>query len=144
MGRWEARASREIAAPAAAIWDLWENPERWADWNPAIAGAELRGPFEIGTTAVIRFHGRPAMKFDITAIEPGSLFVDQTRLPGAHMGHEHRLERSPGLATVAHCIYFDGPLAALWGLLMGRRIRRDLTSFLDHEERLALAGSAGA
>jgi Polyketide cyclase / dehydrase and lipid transport len=141
MGRWEAQESREVAAPPAAIWALWEDPERWADWNPAIAGAELQGPFEIGTPAIIRFRGRPAMTFDITAIEPGALFVDQTRLPGAHMGHEHRLEQ-PGTETVvvSHRIYFDGPLAFLWGVLMGRRIRRDLESFLDHEERLARQG----
>lgn len=129
-----------MAASAAAVWALWEDAQRWPDWNPAIASAALEGPFAVGTTAVIRFHGRPAMKFAVTAVEPHELFVDETRLPGARMGHEHRVRRSGADVLVTHRIYFDGPLAALWGALMGRRVRRDLTSFLDHEERLAVAG----
>jgi uncharacterized protein YndB with AHSA1/START domain len=142
MGRWEATASREIAAEPAAIWELWENADRWPDWNPAIASAELEGPFAVGTTAVIRFRGRPAMKFEVTAIEPGRLFVDETRLPAARMGHEHRLEPVGDGVLVTHRIYFDGPLAALWGALMGRRIRRDAATFLDHEQRLAQAAAS--
>lgn len=144
MGRWDAEASRAIEAPPAAIWELWENPERWSDWNPAIAGAELEGPFALGTTAVIRFRGRPAMTFEIVALEAGTLFVDQTRLPGAHMGHEHRLEPGAEQVVVTHRIYFDGPLASFWGVLMGRRIRRDLERFLDHEQRLCVAATPSA
>jgi Polyketide cyclase / dehydrase and lipid transport len=134
MGRWEAEASRELVAQAGDIWALWDDADRWADWNPAIAGAALQGPFAVGTAARIRFRGRPAMTFTITAIEPRRLFVDETRLPGARMGHEHRLAPSGSGATVGHCIYFDGPLAALWGALMGRRIRRDLQTFLELEQ----------
>jgi hypothetical protein len=139
---WQAEASREIAARPAAVWELWENPDRWPDWNPAIAGAELLGPFAVGTTAVIRFRGRPAMKFDVTAVDAERLFVDEARLPGARMGHEHRLEQAGAGVSVTHRIYFRGPLASLWGALMGRRIRRDLVSFLDREQRLGEAVAA--
>jgi uncharacterized protein YndB with AHSA1/START domain len=136
VGRWAAESSREIATPVGAVWELWENADRWPDWNPAIASAELEGPFAVGTRAVIRFRGRPAMKFEITAIEPHELFVDETRLPGARMGHEHRATPTDERVLVTHRIYFEGPLASLWGALMGRRIRRDLESFLHNEERL--------
>jgi Polyketide cyclase / dehydrase and lipid transport len=136
VGRWQAEASGEVAAEPAAVWELWEDPSRWSDWNPAIARAELEGPFAVGTRAVIRFHGRPGMKFDITAIDGPTLFVDETRLPGARMGHEHRLAQRDGHVLVTHRIYFDGPLAPMWGVLMGRRIRRDLASFVARERRL--------
>jgi hypothetical protein len=134
MGRWEAEASREMVADAAEIWALWDDAERWPDWNPAIASAALQGSFAVGTTATIRFRGRPAMTFTITAIEPRRLLVDETRLPGARMGHEHRLDAATTGVTVGHRIYFDGPLAAFWGALMGRRIRRDLQTFLELEQ----------
>lgn len=137
MGSWEATASREVAADAAAVWALWDDADRWAEWSPAIASAELDGPFAVGTTARIRFRGRPAMRFAIVDVRPGRLFVDETRLPGARMGHEHHLEPADGGVRVGHRIYFEGPLASLWGLLMGRRIRRDIGTFLDREESLA-------
>jgi hypothetical protein len=137
MRRWGAEASRDLVAQAADIWALWDDADRWPDWNPAIASAELQGPLAVGTAATIRFRGRPAMTFTITAIEPGCLFVDETRLPGARMGHEHRLGPTTMGVTVGHRIYFDGPLAGLWGALMGRRIRRDLQTFLDREQALA-------
>lgn len=136
MRHWEAKASRAISAGAGAVWELWEDAARWPEWNPAIAAAKLVGPFAIGTVAVIRFRGRPPMKFEITALEPGTAFVDEARLPGARLGHEHRVAEGDGDVTVTHRIYFEGPLAEVWGALMGRRIRRDLRTFLDNEQRL--------
>jgi hypothetical protein len=88
-----------MAAPREAVWALWEDANRWSDWNPAIAHAELQGPFQVGTTAVIRSRRRPAMKFDITALEPGEVFVDETGLPGSSASARRHRRRS---ATPRH------------------------------------------
>jgi hypothetical protein len=139
--RWEAEALTELAAPASVIWELWADPQRWGDWNPAIVTSCIDGPFAAGSRARIRFRGRPAMRFVITAVEPERRFVDETRLPGARMGHEHRIDAAARVTLVRHRIYFDGPLASVWGRLMGRRIRRDLQTFLRNEARLVRAAA---
>jgi hypothetical protein len=39
--------------------------------------------------------------------------------------------------VIRHRLYFDGPLAGLYGLLMGRQMRAALATFLRREQELA-------
>lgn len=69
--------------------------------------------------------------------------LDEARLPGARMGHEHRVEPAArGGARVTNRLYIEGPLARVYGALMGRRMRRGVQRFVVHERRLAEADAA--
>jgi hypothetical protein len=138
---WSAQAEIVTRADPVAMWALWENAERWKEWNEQIASAELRGEFAVDSQARIRFKGRPmAMTFTITALEPERLFIDETRLPGAKLGHEHALRpRGNGATTIRHRLYFDGPLSKLYGLLMGRQMRAAVAAFVQRELALLTA-----
>lgn len=140
---WSTEAEIDTQADAASVWALWENAERWKDWNAQIASAKLLGAFELGGRARIRFKGRPmASTFTITALEPQRLFIDETRLPGAKLGHEHALDSRDAVTTIRHRLYFDGPLAKLYGWLMGRQMRAAVTVFLEREQQLVAGVSA--
>ncbi len=131
---WSVSHGVRTSAPAEAVWALWEDPARWAEWNPEIVEASLDGPFALGGRATIRFRrGRP-LTFTITALERPRLFTDETRLPGATMGHEHRIEAG----ELRHTLYLEGPLARVYALLLGRRMRREAASFAERE--LAIVG----
>ena len=135
---WEATAETRTSAPPGAVWALWEDPTRWGDWNEQIAAAELAGPFEQGAIARIRFKHNPwALRFTITNLHRGHAFTDEARLPGARLGHDHRLEYDGEATTIVHRLYFDGRAAPLWGALMGRRMRAAVHTFGERERQLA-------
>lgn len=135
---WETAAETRTDAPPSAVWALWNDAARWRDWNEQIASAELEGPFEQGATARIRFKRNPrALRFTITRLEDGRAFTDETRLPGARLGHEHRLDRTDGQTCIAHRLYFDGPAERLWALLMGRQMRAAVRAFGEREREIA-------
>jgi hypothetical protein len=134
---WEARAEVVVRVDPAAVWALWEDPKRWKDWNPQIAQAELSGPFAVGSSARIRFKRSPRpLTFEITALEPGRLFIDEARLPGTRLGHEHLLERDGETTRIAHRLYFDGPAERIYVLLMGRQMRAAVRQFVERERHL--------
>ena len=135
---WQVASETRTVAPPAAVWALWDDAARWPQWNRQIATAELLGPFRQGTKARVRFKRQPRpLTFEITEIEHGRVFVDETRLPGARLGHEHRIDQQDGATVIVHRLYFDGPLAPLWALLMGRQMRKAVASFGEMERTLA-------
>jgi hypothetical protein len=132
---WEARHEARSAAEPSAVWARWADPARWSEWNTGVTAARLEGPFLSGTTALIWFRGGLRLRFLITEVVPERLFTDEARLPFAWVGHEHRVDpHAGGGARLRHRIYFRGPLASLYGLLVGRRARVGLA---ESVERLA-------
>ena len=124
------------------MWALWEDAGRWPEWNDRIASAELFGELREGAIARIRFKRSPvAMKFTVVAFEDGRLLTDETRYPGARLGHEHRVERTGGETQIAHRLYLDGPAEGLWALLLGRQLRTAVRSFGERERALAEASA---
>ena len=136
---WEARHELAARARPEDVWPLWSDPARWIDWNRDIERAWLEGPLEVGATARIKFRRRGTLRFRITMLEPGRLLVDETRLPLVRMGHEHRVEPTGAGVRISNRIYLDGPAARLYALLMGRRIRASVITFVKREQELAEA-----
>ncbi len=137
---WQASAETTTTAEPDSIWALWENAERWSAWNEQIAEARLMGPLAVGATAMVRFKGSPLrLSFRITKLEPGRLLVDEAQLPGVRMGHEHLVEREAGKTTIRHRLFIAGALERLYGLLLGRRMRRAVKVFGEREAELAEA-----
>jgi hypothetical protein len=135
---WEAVAESRTAVAPERIWALWEDASRWGEWNQQIAEASLEGRFAEGSTAKIRFKRSPmTMRFSITNVEAGRLFVDETRLPGARMGHEHRVERADNGSLIRHRLYIDGPLERLYVALLGRQMGASVETFGPREAEIA-------
>jgi uncharacterized protein YndB with AHSA1/START domain len=138
---WAASAETTTRAAPEAVWALWQDPQRWKDWNEQIAEADLRGPFAVGTRARVRFRRRPwPITFTITSLEPGRRFTDEARLPGVRLGHEHAIEHDGPTTTIRHRLYFDGPAEKIYALLMGRQMRAAVRQFGERERDLAERG----
>ena len=135
---WEVSAETVAKVDSASIWALWKDPGRWKDWNEQIATASLMGPFAEGTTAKIRFKRSPvALRFVITKLDDGRVFVDETRFPGARMGHEHLIDPVAGQTRIVHRLFIDGPLERIYALMMGRQMKRAIRIFGEREVELA-------
>jgi hypothetical protein len=63
----------------------------------------------------------------VVAVEDGRLFTDESRLPGARMGHRHLVEPTEGGGSrLTNTIYIEGALAPVWRRIMGPAAARAL------------------
>jgi uncharacterized protein YndB with AHSA1/START domain len=135
----EAVHSERIGAPAEVIWELWQDTDRWPDWNEQIERVEVDGEGELRVGAKVKTKMRRGgtVRHVVTEYEPGGLLVYEARFPGARSGLEHRLREGRRSVEVSHRRYVEGPLASLWAPMIGRkRMRETVERFIRREREL--------
>lgn len=144
MSRWETSSTLEAAATPTAVWSrAYADVEAWPRWNAEISRARLDAPLALGARAHIVFRSGLRLRFTVVEYESGRLFTDESRLPGARMGHRHSLEPSSEGARLTNTIYIDGPLAPLWRRILGPAAQRTLPEAQRAIAVLASEGEAG-
>ena len=127
MSRWETTSTLEAEVSPAAVWEkAYANAEAWAKWNAEIKRAGLDGPLALGAKAKIAFRTGLRLRFEVVEFEQGRLFTDESRLPGARMGHRHVVEPTAAGSRLTNTIYIEGPLAPLWRRILGPAATRTL------------------
>jgi len=128
MSRWETTSTLEADVAPAAVWErAYADAEAWPRWNAEIKSARLDGPLALGAKAKIVFGTGLRLRFHVVEFEEGRLFTDESRLPGARMGHRHLVEpTAAGGSRLANTIYIEGPLAPIWSRIMGPRAAKSL------------------
>jgi hypothetical protein len=120
MSRWETTSELEADLAPAAVWrEAYVDAAAWPRWNSEIRSAELDGPLALGAGARIVFRTGLRLRFRVVEYEEGRLFTDESRLPGARMGHRHLIEPSGDGSRLVNTIYIEGALAALWRRILG-------------------------
>ena len=122
-------ASIEIDAPAATVWDVFSDVERWPEWTASVTslraldGAEL----EVGRRYEIRQPKMPRLVWTVTQLQAGSGWTWEVRSAGATTTAVHEvIAEGPGRTLVRQRIDQRGPLGTLVGVLMRRLTRRYL------------------
>lgn len=128
MSRWETTSTFEAEVPTTAVWEkAYVDAETWPQWNAEIKRASLDGALVLGATAKIIFRTGLRLRFRVVEYEEGRLFTDESRLPGARMGHRHLIEpTAEGGSCLNNTIYIEGPLAPLWRRILGPAAVRSL------------------
>jgi hypothetical protein len=142
MSRWETTSTLESDVSPAAVWEMaYANVDAWPQWNAEIKRASLDGPLALGATAKIVFGTGLRLRFRVVEFEEGHLFTDEARLPGARMGHRHRIEPTEsGGSHLINTIYIEGALAPLWRRIMGPAAARALPDAQREVVELARGG----
>jgi hypothetical protein len=84
------------------------------------------------------------LRFRVVECEPGRVFTDESRLPGARMGHRHLIEpRGAANCRLLNTIYIEGPLAPLWRRILGPAAARALPGAQRAIAELAATAPAG-
>jgi len=116
-------ASAVSSAPPAAFFARWEDMDTWPQWDGAVAWTRLDGPFAAGTTGALKPRRGPKVSFVIETLTPGSEFTDVSSMPGARLRIRHLVAiGDDGRTRVDIEVSIDGPLAWLWGKVLGRGI----------------------
>ncbi|MEV6379162.1 SRPBCC family protein [Streptomyces sp. NPDC051773] len=129
------------AAPSA-FFARWADMATWPEWNADTEWVRLDGPFEAGSTGVLKPKGGPRTKFVITELTDDR-FVDVSRLAGARLTFSHFVAETQGGGTeVQVTVTLSGPLSPLWNLILGNGIKATLQQDLDSLKAVAEASSA--
>jgi polyketide cyclase/dehydrase/lipid transport protein len=128
VSRWETTSTLEGDVSPVAVWEkAYADAEAWPKWNAEIKRANLSGPLALGAEAKIVFGTGLRLRFRVVEFEQGRLFTDESRLPGARMGHRHLIEPTEsGSSRLTNTIYIEGALAPLWRRIMGPAAARTL------------------
>jgi hypothetical protein len=128
MSRWETTSTLEAEVSPIAVWErAYANANAWPNWNAEIKRASLDGPLLLGAKAKIVFGTGLRLHFQVVEFEQGRLFTDESRMPGARMGHRHLVEpTASGGSRLTNTIYIEGTLAPLWQRIMGPAAARTL------------------
>lgn len=121
------RASTEIEAPAARVWQVVQDVERWPELLETVTSVEPLTPGPLATGSryrVVQPRLRPAV-WSVSALVPGSSFRWVAANPGVATTGDHSVtplgdERARLEISIEH----RGPLARLVGLLT-RRLTQD-------------------
>ncbi len=143
MSRWETTSTLEAGVSPASVWQkAYADAAAWPKWNAEIKRAELDGPLVKGAKAKIVFGTGLRLRFHVVEFKDSSLFTDESRLPGARMGHRHLIEPTKSGSRLANTIYIEGPLAPLWRRIMGPAAARTLPDAQRAVVELAKAESS--
>jgi len=107
---WTTEHTHDSTAAPQAVFALWADVQGWPAWDASLVAATLDGPFAAGTTGTLHPQGMPEpIAFDITAVEPGAGFADETRLGPLVLRFTHRVEPREGGSRIVVSIEADGP-----------------------------------
>jgi hypothetical protein len=138
MSRWETTSRLRSEVEPAAVWSkAYADASAWPRWNAEIKSAKLEGPLAIGARAKIVFRSGLRLRFAVVEYEEGRLFTDESRMPGARIGHRHLIEREGGGVQLTNTIYIEGPLCWLWRRVLGPAAARTLPDAQRAVVRLA-------
>jgi uncharacterized membrane protein len=135
-------SSVEIDAPAATVWDVFADVERWSDWTASIERiVPLDGPgIEVGRRFEIKQPRMPNLVWEVTEVEQGASWTWRQRSPGGTTYATHEvLPQGAERTLVRQRIDQRGPVGVTVGLLMRRLTRR----YLDLEGQGLKATSEG-
>ena len=117
----------EAGVTPASIWEkAYADAAAWPKWNAEIKRASLEGPLTLGASAKVVFGTGLRLRFRVVEFEAGRLFTDESRLPGARMGHRHLIEPTERGSRLTNTIYIEGPLALIWRRIIGPAAARAL------------------
>jgi hypothetical protein len=110
--------------------------ETWPEWNTDTEWVRLDGPFETGSTGVLKPKGGPKVKFVIDKLTDAE-FVDVSKLVGAKLVFAHEIEETPAGTEVTVNVSLHGPLARIWNLILGKDISGSVQPDLDRLKAVA-------
>ncbi|KUI41538.1 polyketide cyclase [Mycobacterium sp. IS-1590] len=119
----------EIDAPAAVVWDVFSDVERWPEWTASVTRLTALGSPElvVGNRFEIKQPRMPKLVWEVTEVTPGASWTWVQRSPGGLTVARHDVGAESQARTRIHQrLEQRGPVGSLVGLLMRPTTRRYL------------------
>ncbi|OBJ62083.1 SRPBCC family protein [Mycobacterium sp. 1423905.2] len=118
-----------IEAPAAVVWGVFSDVERWPEWTASVTRLlGLDGPdLAVGKRFEIKQPRLPKLVWEVTELMPGASWTWVQRAAGGVTVARHDvIPESPHRTVVRQWLEQGGPIGALVGWLMRGTTRRYL------------------
>ncbi len=121
----------DIAAPAARVWDVMRDVERWAEWTASVTSIRRlgSGPLAAGSKLEIRQPKLPPAVWTVVEVIEGRSFTSTTGGPGVLVTARHWIEPIPSGCRVSLSLAFTG----FFGGIVARLCRTLNNRYLDLE-----------
>lgn len=126
-----------ITTQPHAIFKLYRDVSGWSLWDPEVRSSSIDGPFVAGATGRLRPKAGPEARILLVDVQPDISFTVESRFPLCMVKFEHELQAKEMGTRVRHRVTFSGPLAPVFGWIIGSRIRRGLSGTLTGLKRVA-------
>jgi uncharacterized membrane protein len=123
------KASVEIVASAADVWDIFADVERWPEWTNSVTSlVALDGPdLAIGKRFEIKQPRLPKLVWTVSEVTSGTSWTWEQRSPGGKTVARHEVvPTAHGGTIVRQELEQTGPIGGLVGRLMSRTTKRYL------------------
>ena len=122
------RTTFDVAAPPERVFDVMSDTGRWHEWTPSVRSIRRldRGPFVVGSRAVIRQPKFPPALWKVTAIDPGRSFTWENWAPGIRVVAHHSIDRTAVGSRVTLSLEYRGLLGGLFAKLTAGIVERYL------------------
>jgi uncharacterized membrane protein len=118
-----------IDAPAAAVWNIYSDVERWPEWTKSIKNVQYvdGDTIKLGARARIEQPKLPKAEWEVTQVDPGHSWTWTAKAPGITTVAVHEVTPTGDAQTrVRSEIVQTGPLGAIFGRLYAKLTRRYL------------------
>jgi len=117
----------QVQAPAAEVWAVFADVERWPDWTPSVTSVHpLDGPLALGARFTIRQPRLPRLTWRVVEFEPGRSWVWRAGAAGGRTFAHHLVEPQDDGSTVVTQRIDQRGISVLFGLLSRGLTRRYL------------------
>ncbi len=103
-----ARSVTSSATPAA-VWALWSDPGTWSDWDPAVQGVVLDGPFAAGTAGTMTLTGGIEAPVVLEVVEAGRRYLDRLTMGDLVIRIDHVVEPAGSGSEITVATTIEGP-----------------------------------
>lgn len=103
------------------LWPVLADVPGWPAIDHNIDWLHIADRPDAGARFTLKPKGGPALKFTIGRFEPPHIYSDVCELPFARMETTHRLSANGAGTLICVDINISGPLAPVWGRLVGRK-----------------------
>jgi hypothetical protein len=103
-----ARTVTSSASPAA-VWALWSDPGTWSDWDPAVEGVALDGPFAEGATGTMTLGGGLEAPVVLEVVEEGRRYLDRLTMGDLVIRIDHVVEPTGTGSEITVATTIEGP-----------------------------------
>ena len=134
-----------VSAPAERVFRIYENVAGWHEWDPDTKRAQLEGPFAVGSRGTLTPTKGNTVPMLITHVERNRSFTAESKIPLLRIVFQHELTPEGEQLKVVHRVNLSGPLSALIGRMLVKRLNEGLPVTLGNLKRLVeSAKSAGS
>jgi hypothetical protein len=134
--------SRATTASPDKVWSVWPDPKSWSRWNSGIASAVVDGPIANGTKEKMTTNRGSTHEVTFSNVFEGRAFsVSMAGPPLASITFSCEIAPNGTGSTIARTVTIAGPLAFLFGPMMGAKMAKHFIPVLDDLARTAEAGA---